>query len=126
MPLGESVERIGFRKWYERRLLTGHAHMVLAVLAVIALIGSLEAYRGASLEQKLLNVALVMACAVIGGWALRRYLAILLSAENAANQANCPSCGEYGRFKVVGDRAATRLQVRCARCQSEWAIEHED
>ena len=125
MPLGEGVERIGFRKWYERQLLAGHAHMVLAFLAVIGLIGSLEAYRGASLEQKLVDVALVIVCAAIGIWALRRYLHLLLRAENTANQANCPACGEYGRFRVVGDRALAPLQVSCIRCDQRWSIDPE-
>ena len=31
-PLAEGIRRFGFRKWYERELLSSHAHMLLAVL----------------------------------------------------------------------------------------------
>ena len=115
-PLAQGVAKIGFRKWYERQLLAGHAHMVLAFLAVVALIGSLEAYRGASMEEKLLDDGFVVACTLIGGWALRRYLFLLMRAEHLANQATCPACDDYGRFHVVGVTADAPLKVRCVRC----------
>ena len=54
--LFESFKRIGFRKWYERQLLSSHAHMVLAFLSVIALIGS-EVDRLAALVDRLMNPA---------------------------------------------------------------------
>ena len=49
-----------------------------------------------------MNVLFVLVCAAIGLWALRRYLYLLMRAEEVANQASCDSCGEYGRFKVMG------------------------
>jgi hypothetical protein len=125
-PLSRQLDRIGFRKWYERQLLTSHAHMVLAFLAVIALLASLEASRGADAGVKLANVAMSVACAGIGIWAIRRYLYLLMRAENTANQANCPGCGEYGRFRVVTEHAGRDLDVCCHRCAREWKILPED
>lgn len=121
--LAVGVGKVGFRKWYERELLSSHAHMVLAFLAVIALIGSMEAFRDAPIGDKLLNVASVLVCAGIGLWALRRYLFLLMRAEEIANQANCAACGEYGRFTVVGeDRDLTQTEVCCRKCTHKWFI----
>jgi hypothetical protein len=119
--LFESFKRIGFRKWYERQLFSSHAHMVLAFLSVIALIGSMEAFRTAQGDAQMANVMFVLVCAVIGGWALRRYLFLLLRAEQAANQASCPDCGDYGRFRVVGQRPRLQeIDVRCRKCSRDW------
>lgn len=121
--LAEGVRRVGFRKWYERELLSGHAHMVLAFLSVIALIGSLEAFRDAPVAEKLVDVLFVLVCAVIGLWALRRYLFLLMRAEEVANQANCADCGEYGRFDVVSeDRSRNETRVCCRKCTHQWVI----
>lgn len=121
--LPDGVRRVGFRKWYERELLTSHAHMILAVLAVVGMLGSFEAMRGGTGDERALDVILVLASAAIGLWALRRYLYLLTRAEDAANQASCGQCGEYGRFKVM--RSASRFQadVCCSRCQHRWSID---
>ena len=119
----ESIRRIGFRKWYERQLLSSHAHMVLASLSVIALAGSMEAIRGSAGDALLANSLFVVVCAGIGLWALRRYLFLLMRAEETANQANCPGCGEYGRFRVVAHHPRhEQLDVRCSRCSHDWTI----
>jgi hypothetical protein len=123
LTMADTVERMGFRKWYERQLLSSHAHMVLAFLSVIALIASMEAFRTAQGEAQGLNVIYVLVCAAIGAWALRRYLFLLLRAEHAANQASCPDCGEYGRFHVVRQRKASHdMDVCCRKCSREWLI----
>jgi ABC-type nickel/cobalt efflux system permease component RcnA len=121
--LAEAVRRSGFRKWYERQLLSSHAHMVLAFLSVIALVASMEAFRTAEGDQQALNVMYVLVCAGIGAWALRRYLFLLMRAEYTANQANCPECGTYARFGLVRQRAAAHeIDVRCQKCSREWLI----
>lgn len=121
--MAEGVGKVGFRKWYERELLSSHAHMILAVLCTIGLIGSMEALRGATMAEKLMDVLFVVICAVVGLWALRRYLYLLLRAEEVANQANCAGCGEYGRFTVVHDnRARNETEVCCRRCAHRWTI----
>ena len=121
--LAEGVGRVGFRKWYERELLSSHAHMVLAFLSVIALFASLEAARGGTFGEKLMNTVFVLLSAAIGLWALRRYLFLLSRAEVVANQAECAGCGEYGRFKVVADRRASdETEVCCRKCQHQWVI----
>jgi hypothetical protein len=119
---GDRMERLGFRKWYERELLSGHAHMVLAILSVVALMASMEGFRsGPSVRVE--NVLFVIVSAGIGLWALRRYLFLIMRAEVVANQANCPDCGEYGRFSVVGRNPSEgETDVCCRKCTRRWSI----
>jgi hypothetical protein len=122
--LAEGVRRFGFRKWYERELLSSHAHLLLTLLCTIALIGMLEVFRGGSVGEKLLDVLLFIVSAVIGLWSLRRYLYLLMHAEEVANQASCPACSAYARFDVVHeDRRRGQTGVRCRACRHEWSIE---
>ena len=121
--LADGVGRFGFRKWYERELLSSHAHMVLAFLSLVAVFASLEASRGAAFGDRLANTVYLLLSAAIGVWALRRYLFLLARAEVVANQAQCEDCGEYGRFKVVADhRAREETEVCCRKCQHQWVI----
>ena len=121
--LADGIARVGFRKWYERELLSSHVHMLLAFLSVIALLGSMEAFRGGSVNEKLINVLFIVICAAVGLWALRRYLFLLMRAEDIANQANCPDCGEYGRFTVVAtNHGGSETQVCCRKCAHKWVI----
>lgn len=122
-PLAEGITRVGFRKWYERELLSSHAHMVLAFLSVIAMLASMEAFRGAPVSERLMDVAFVVACAAVAYWALRRYLFLLMRAEEIANQASCPVCTEYGRFDLVERRRQSGgARVCCRKCAHQWEI----
>ena len=121
--LAEGIRKVGFRKWYERELLSGHAHMLLALLCTIALMASLELFQGGTLAEKLVDVGMFLVSGAIGLWALRRYLYLLMHAEAMADQANCPSCKEYGRLTVVDeDRRNGQVLVRCRKCSHEWTL----
>jgi hypothetical protein len=121
--LASGVGRFGFRKWYERELLSSHAHMALAFLSLVAVFASLEASRGASMGDQVVNLLYVVLSAAIGAWALRRYFFLLTRAEIVANQAQCPECGDYGRFKVVADhRSREETDVCCRKCEHRWTI----
>lgn len=121
--LAEGIRKVGFRKWYERELLSSHAHMLLALLCTIALMAGLELIQGGTVTEKLLNIGMVFVSGAIGLWALRRYLYLLMHAETLADQANCPSCKEYGRLTLVDeDRRDGQLRVRCRKCSNEWTL----
>ncbi len=121
--LADGIRRVGFRKWYERELLSSHAHMLLAFLCVIALMASMEAFHGATSGQKLANVGFVVLSGGIGLWALRRYLYLLMHAEEVANQANCPQCSAYGKLTLVEeDRRNGDATVCCKKCGHTWVI----
>ncbi len=122
-PLAEGIRTIGFRKWYERELLSSHAHMLLSLLSTIALMATLELLHGGTLADKFLNLGLFIFSAGLALWALQRYLYLLSHAETVADQANCPQCQEYGRLAVVEeDRRNGQLLVRCRKCSHEWKL----
>ena len=121
--LAEGIRLVGFRKWYERELLSSHAHMLLAFLCVIALMASMEAFRDSSVGEKLMDVVFCIISGSVGLWALRRYLFLLMHAEDLANQANCPHCGTYGSLTLVKeDQRNSHVLVRCKKCTHEWTM----
>jgi len=59
----------------------------------------------------------------IGLWALRRYLYLLMHAEQVADQANCPKCTTYGSLTLVEeDRRTGNALVCCKKCSHTWTI----
>ncbi len=120
--LADGIRRAGFRKWYERELLSGHAHMVLAFLCVIAMMAAMEAFHGASGTARIANVACAVLSAGIGAWALRRYLYLLMHAESLANQAVCPGCGTYARLDLVREERDGAARVCCRKCAQQWTM----
>jgi len=90
MHLAEGLQRLGFRKWYERQLLQSHAHLVLTILSTLGLMGALEAAsKFHSWQDQLTDALALLASAAIGLWSLRRYLYLLKHAEYVAHQARC-------------------------------------
>jgi predicted Zn finger-like uncharacterized protein len=124
MTLAEGIRTIGFRKWYERRLLRGHAHLVLVLIGTLGAMASLEAaMRFATPLERVFDWAVVAACVAGSLWALRRYLFLLTHAESVAHQANCPQCEAYGRLALVKSNAdGDEVQVRCQHCGHHWHI----
>lgn len=138
LGLAEGIRKHGFRKWYERELLYGHAHLAGVILCTLGLMMALEAAsRFRSTSDQLVDFAAVVVCAGAGLWALRRYLFVLMRAEAIAHQADCPGCKAYGRLELVTVRAAPcanpapdsgespdagSLRVRCRACGQEWEI----
>jgi len=123
LRLAEGIRRVGFRKWYERELLSSHAHMLLAFLCVIALMASMEAFRDGSTGEKLLDAAFCVVSGSVGLWALRRYLFLLMHAEELANQATCPHCQTYGSLTLLQeDRRNGQALVCCKKCAHEWTM----
>jgi hypothetical protein len=141
MAISSDIRRRGFAKWYERELLRGHAHLVLVLLALLGVLGAVEAFGQPGAPRPLLVLALLTAMAVVL-WAVRRYLFHLGRAELLANQASCPGCGVYARWRIDDEpEAAERragaagsddrddeaggaaMQVVCRRCEGRWRIE---
>ena len=128
MNVRGTIQRVGFRKWYERELLQSHGHLVLLILCVLGLLGAVELYavRAGWLSQL---SALVCACAsaIVGFWALRRYMYLLGRAQHVSEQAICPACHTYARWDIEDDaqergREEQRLRVRCRACSNVWYI----
>lgn len=125
MKLAAGIRKLGFRKWYERQLLRSHAHMALTFICMIGVLAAFEATsRYRDLLEQSIDIASIVICGGAGLWALRRYLALLMYAEHAAQQADCPACGTYARFKLVrSETEEDRVLVCCRQCQHLWTIQ---
>ncbi len=124
MRLAEGIQKHGFRKWYERELMQSHAHMALTFVCGVGIMAAFEAltlYR--SWIDQAVDVGAILICAAVGLWALRRYLYLLNHAERVAAQAECISCGTYGRLRLVHASARDGVNVRCAQCDHRWRID---
>ena len=126
MTLPDGLRKFSFRKWYERELFSSHAHMLLMFLCTIGLLAAFEVYsKTASRLDQIFDVLAVLLFASVGVWSLRRYLYLLMHAEQVANQAVCKQCETYGRFSLVEEDSATsQVMVRCKNCLHEWPISH--
>ena len=125
MTLAEGIRRHGFRKWYERELLVGHAHLALVLMSALGLMMALEAaFRFRTPMDQAIDIVAVVVCAAAGVGSLRRYLYLLMRAESLAHQADCPACKAYGRLELVEPEAeGDTVDVRCRRCAHPWRIE---
>ncbi|CAN7311583.1 MULTISPECIES: MJ0042-type zinc finger domain-containing protein [unclassified Variovorax] len=73
----------------------------------------------------LASASSLIASALIGFWALRRYLYLLNHAEFVADLAVCRACDTWEILNPndAGQPAQDRLRVRCKRCGHVWFIE---
>ncbi|HZM36745.1 MAG TPA: hypothetical protein VFC18_19945 [Burkholderiales bacterium] len=114
-----SIEKLGFRRWYERQLIECHAWLVTCLLcafAALALIEGLD-FRAAFFGS-LVRGAMAFAAGLLSWITLQRYVAMLVRANRLAEHATCGKCGTYGRFSFVEGQA----RVRCGSCEHEWPI----
>ena len=118
MEPADSIARLGFRKWYERQLIEGHAWFVTCFLCMVAIAAVLEelSFRG-PLPRLLAFGGLVFAAGLVGCYAWLRYQRIMTEAERLGDQATCAACGTYGRFAML-----SASSVRCRKCANEWRL----
>ena len=118
MEPADSIARLGFARWYERRLIEGHAWFVSGFVCFVAIAACVEelAFRGSPLRA-LTYVVVVAAAAAIGIYGFVRYQKILAEAERIGEHATCPACGAYARFRLISDSEA-----RCRKCAHEWRL----
>lgn len=118
MEPADSIGRLGFVRWYERRLIEGHAWFVSCFLCLIAIVACMEELNLRGPLARLLGyVFLVVAAFAIGLYAMRRYGQILTEAERIGERATCLGCGAYARFRLVPP-----AQAHCRRCGNEWQL----
>lgn len=118
MEPADSIGRLGFARWYERRLIEGHAWFISGFACMVAIAACMEelSFRG-SILRLVVYVFIVAAAAAIGIYGLMRYHNILTEAERIGEQATCGACGAYARFKLISPS-----QVRCRKCDHEWCL----
>jgi len=134
MRLDDAIRRRLFRKWYERELLSSHAHMVLTFLCGVGIFAAIEAFgQTDSTADRLVDVVAILVCTAVALWAMRRYLYLLNHAEFVASQAECPRCHTYARFNLVEPGSGSNepgpelqprlLHVACRQCEHRWTID---
>ena len=118
MEPADSIRRLGFARWYERRLIEGHAWFISGFVCMIAIAACFEelSFRG-SVARLFCYAILTAAAAAIGLYGLARYQKILLQAEQLGELATCGGCGTYARFTLI-----SASQVRCRKCDNEWCL----
>lgn len=128
LDLAEGIQRLGFRRWYERQLIESHVYFVTAFLSLIVVVAGLEGYNAtAQASTRLLMVGLVTGGVVLCAWAFRRYQYMLRRAVWAAEHSTCGKCTTYGALEVVRcpteGASVPALTVRCRKCAHEWQFE---
>ena len=138
MSRADGIRKLGFRRWYERRLIEGHAYLVTCFLAMILVAASVETFSlRAPGWQPLIMLALLIGGGLVCAASWRRYHVVLVQAERTGEQSTCSQCHTYGRFQVLepAPRDETRrqayrpedpeptLKVRCRNCGHSWTID---
>jgi len=118
MEPADSIRRLGFSRWYERRLIEAHAWFVSGFVCMVAIAACVEelAFRGSFLRL-LAYVIIVLASGAIGTYGFVRYQRILAEAEQLGEHATCGACGAYARFRLISGS-----HVRCRKCSNEWCL----
>jgi hypothetical protein len=118
MEPADSIRRLGFSRWYERRLIESHAWFVAAFVCMILVAVWMEelTFRG-SAARGLTYASLVLGALVFGGYGIYRYQKILFHAERIGERATCPACGVYARFKL-----GAGISACCRKCSHEWRL----
>jgi len=118
MEPADSIRRLGFTRWYERRLIEGHAWFIGGFFCVIAIAASMEqlSLRGSPVRM-VIHTLVVLGATAIGIFGLVRYQRILNEAERLGEHATCGACGTYAHFRLISDS-----QVRCGKCGNEWRL----
>lgn len=135
MDLSEGIRTVGFRRWYERKLVESHFYLVTSLLSFIAVLASFERLSAAASSWE----GMLRAMVIVGGsllclWALNRYITLLGLAQQAAARSVCSRCETYGRLElnpqaVPGRHSAGSgagpgpVNVRCRTCGHAWIIE---
>ncbi len=118
MEPADSIRRLGFTRWYERRLIECHAWFISGFICMVAIAASMEELSVRGSAARLLGYVMVIAAtAAIGIYCLMRYLRMLSETEKIGEHATCRACGVYARFKLISP-----TQVRCGKCGNEWCL----
>ncbi len=116
-----SIERLGFKRWYERQLTEGHAWLVSVILCGLAIAALLEltGFRLSS-AAGLLTLGVVYVIGLVGWHSFERYRTIMQQAQRLAQQSTCKGCSAYAAFSIIAEHP--RISVRCLKCAHEWTF----
>jgi hypothetical protein len=129
------IGQLGFRKWYEGRLVEAHVWLVTAFLCLILLTVGLELLSTREQAFGIVAKAGLIAFGGVVGWlAFKRYSQALLLAETLGELAVCPACAHQnftvsrhalpetrgGKVRANHDLNQEGLLVNCRHCKHEW------
>jgi hypothetical protein len=129
------IGQLGFRKWYEGRLIEAHIWLVTAFLCLIMLTIGLELLSTREQAFGIVSKAALIALGAWFGWlSFRRYSHAMMLAETLGEKAACPSC-HHQNFAVTRhslpkdaghkslkshDLNQEGLLVNCRKCHHQW------
>ena len=118
MEPSDSIGRLGFSRWYERRLIEAHAWFITGFICLVTIAALMEelSFRG-SAARLILYTLFIAGAALIGVYGVVRYQRILIEAERVGEHATCGACGAYARFQLI-----SASDVRCRKCKHEWRL----
>lgn len=133
MGIGERIQKLGFKRWYERTLIESHAYLVTSLLGLILALAGIELIGARSGAMGFLlgfgAGAIGIPLVVFG---LNRYYRTLMLASSFGSRATCCRCETYARFSVTaagprpGETApapdTTWVRVKCRECGNEWTM----
>ena len=113
MPVetARAIAKIGFKRWYERQLIEGHAWLITCLLCGIAIAASLEMINFRDLGASAVTLAFVFTAGLIIMHGMRRYQVLMGLAEQLASHSTCPGCQSYAKFRALD--ANPRMKVQC-------------
>lgn len=128
MPAASRLREFGFRRWYERQLIEGHAWLITGILSLIALFAGMEMFVAASGWRLFGAFGVMVATGLLCLVAFRRYLLMLAYAEHVAGHRRCGACGAGGAEVLdTGGRHEDGeegwIKLRCRQCRQQWLIE---
>ncbi len=128
-----AIDKLGFRRWYERKLIEAHAYFVTCFLCMIMVAASME-----SVQLRQINFASLgmLAAIALGSWialySFQQFRLLLSEAERYAEHSVCERCEAYGLFKVVESRGRqtaahdasqpVTIRVQCKKCGHQWHL----
>ena len=118
MEPADSIKRLGFNRWYERRLIEAHAWFITGFICLVTIAALMEelSFRG-SAARLIFYALLIAGAAFVGVYGVVRYQKILIQAESVGEHATCAACGAYARFRLI-----SASHVRCRKCSHEWRL----
>lgn len=136
MHTAEKIQKLGFRRWYERALIESHAYLVTCFLGMILAIAGIEVVGGRQgFGQMLVGIGVGALGIGVCLFSWPRYHKLLVLAEHLGAGATCRQCGNYASFRLIGagsDATDPReqaqefgpiwLRVKCRECGNEWVI----
>lgn len=122
MEPARSIAKLGFSKWYERRLYESYAWLITALLCLIVVAAILEglSFRGNAVVV-LGRAGGAFVAGLIAWHSARRFLQLLAEAVRLGSHATCPSCRKYAAFDVITE--SPRMSVRCRKCAHQWTFD---